>query len=272
MVSMRAASAALLALAACGRIGFQPAGDEGAEQKSDAAASVDAPTIDSAPGMGTVTITETTEPYQPLANGTVFPGFMAGVSDEDNYAIALPFTFMFYGQPFTTLGVSVNGYATLEFAPTNEDSYLNECPFDATLPNATIAVFWDDLVATMKAPQGLMHYVIRGTAPSREVVVEWREMDAYYQQNMSAFTQGMRVTHMLVLKENGAIELRYGPRTAPTKNEDCGAQRHRGCSATIGIEGPAGTPRELSRCGTATGAMGTFQPIDEGLVIRYTPM
>lgn len=276
----RLATGLTVALAGCGRLGFVPAvpddaavaPDDGAVNKPDGQGStVDAPTIDAAPGTGSYLVTQTTAPYT-LLTGTAFPGFAAGVSDDDNFPLTLPFTFTFYGRAFTQLAVNVNGFVTFEFPPTGTETYMNECPFDPTTPNATIAVFWDDLTALTKAPPGAMSYLFDGTSPDRRLTVEWRDLDAYYQQNANnAFQSNLRVTEQLVLHETGTIEMHYGPRTAPTVTKDCGIDRHRGCSATVGLEGPAGSPTQMVQCGTAAGPMAGYTPIDDGRLITYVP-
>jgi hypothetical protein len=75
-----------------------------------------------------------------------------------------------------------------------------------------------------------------------------------------------------VLHENGVIELDYGPRTPPVYDKDCGLDRHRGCSATVGIEASGGVNAITHQCGTSAGAVPPFTPIDEGLRITFTPM
>jgi hypothetical protein len=81
----------------------------------------------------------------------------------------------------------------------------------------------------------------------------------------------MRVTQQLVMHESGVIELKYGPRTAPTLNRDCGLERHRGCSATIGIEAEGNAPTKTIQCGTDVGPLGTITMIDPGRMFTLTP-
>ena len=91
-------------------------------------------------------------------------------------------------------------------------------------------------------------------------------------EGSNAFAQGVRVTQALVLHETGTIEMHYGPRTAPkTLNRDCGADRHRGCSATIGLEASGSTLFKNVQCGTSTGPGPGYTPIDEGRLFTYTP-
>ena len=81
----------------------------------------------------------------------------------------------------------------------------------------------------------------------------------------------MRVTQKLVLHQTGAIELHYGPRTTTTVNKDCGLDRPRGCSATVGIEASGGASSLMIQCGTAAGPLPGYSPINEGRLITFTP-
>lgn len=258
---------ALATLCACGRLGFAPVDDAPTPKAGDAAGGDGPPPADSPAGMGDYTVTQTTGAYVPLAGAPV-PGFAAGADDE-NYSVALPFTFVFYGVPYTSVTVSVNGYLTFGPPASGSDTTSNDCPLDGTAPDAVIAVFWDDLDA------GTISYAVTGSAPDRQLTVEWKDMDAYYVagNGNNAFTQGIAVTQQVTLHETGAIEMRYGPRTAPTNvNQDCGADRHRGCSATVGLEAPASTVFDTVQCGTAAGPGPGYTPIDEGRVITFTPI
>ncbi len=275
--------AVLLFLAACGRFGFSGSGGDGGATndgtddavvtvgKADAPPMVDSgATIDDLPGMGGYTLTTGSAPYVPLA-GTTVPGF-ALAADDDNYQFALPFTFPFYRVPYTTLTISVNGYVTFDPPVVGADTEYNDCPLDATPPGAMIAIFWDDLYASTVAPTAGLSYAVTGTAPDRMLAIEWLDMDAYYVVGSNAFTQGVRVTHTLVLHESGTIEMHYGPRSPPAyPNKDCGADRHRGCSATVGLEAPGSALFDNVQCGTAAGPGPGYMPIDEGLLLTFVP-
>lgn len=285
---MRAWGVVLIAAAGCGRLGFgdadaggsdAPAGDapgsaDGAIPKPDAAPEADADTrFDAALGTGGYTVARTGAPYVYLAGAPV-PGFAMG-DDDNNYTLPLPFTFAYYGIAYTSVTVSLNGYVTFGAAATGATTYDNDCPLDATAPDATIAVFWDDLFASaINAPMGSLSYATSGTPPAQQLAIEWRDMDAYYRTGNGGnyFTQGVRVTQTLVLHENGVIELHYGPRTPPTSpNQDCGPERHQGCSATIGLEAPGTTTTTPIQCGTAAGPGPGYIPIVDGDLITFTP-
>jgi hypothetical protein len=267
----------LLFLAACGRLGFDAvdgtdAGSGESIGKPDIGPLVDAGvTVDSPPGFGSYTFTDSTAPYVLLTGATV-PGF-AVQADDENYAMALPFTFTFYGIAYTSVTISMNGYVTFEDPIAGAETQRNDCGLDATQPGATIAVFWDDLYASAMAPSaGSLSYLFDGTAPDRRLTIEWRDLDAYYVAGSNAFTQGVRVTHSLVLHETGTIEMHYGPRSPPVStNKDCGPDRHRGCSATIGLEAPGSQLFANVQCGTSAGPGPGYTPIDAGRAFTFVP-
>lgn len=272
----------LVLLAACGRRGFgSPDGGSGGDdrgggddaQDPDAALAPDAVQPDAAP-VADYTVTSGTTPYTSLPGAAVVPGFVVG-ADDDSYAMTLPFAFPLYGTSYATIQINVNGFVTFGPAPTGLDAYINDCPLDATTPSATIAVFWDDLFSnSTTAPSGSVDYAQSLTTADRWFAVEWRDLDAYYQAGggNNHFSQNMRVTHQLVLHESGVIEMKYGPRVAPSLDRDCGLARHRGCSATIGIEAAGNSPTRTVQCGTDANALSPgFTPIDVDRTITFTP-
>jgi hypothetical protein len=249
-------------------MGFDAIDDAGhiKPQSVDAAAFVDSP-----PGSGSYTLVDTTAPYVGLGDVPPISGFVAGADDE-NYTLALPFPFDFYRVPYDVLTVSVNGYVTFTTPATGTDAATNDCSFDATSPDATIALFWDDLFASAEiTPMGTIVIATAGAAPDRTFTIEWRDMDAWYAQGGSFWSTSMRTTQQLVLHEGGVIEMHYGPRAGGSKERDCGLDRHRGCSATVGLEGAGAAPVHLVQCGTEAGPMTGYTPIDDGRLLRFTP-
>jgi len=238
---------------------------------ADPAAPDGAPGFDAQIGTGSYTVIESTAPYDSPASAQPIPGFAVG-SDDQGFVLALPFTFVFYGIPYTSVIASVNGFLTFGAAPSQVESYRNDCPFDATAPDAVIAVFWDDLVSPSSLPNGAMSFASEGSPPDR-FTIEWRDLDAFYQagNGNNAFSQGMRTTHEVVLHADGSIDLHYGPRTPPTQDKDCGLTRHQGCSATVGLEAPGGMSSVPIQCGTSAGWLTSFAPVVDGRLITFVP-
>ena len=267
-------AALVLLLASCGRFGFgnEPGGEQGVAKPDGSELDAD-PTIDAALGVGDYAVSESMTPYTLLGSPTPIVASGAGADDEF-FPLALPFTFTFYGIAYTQVQVAANGYLVFGNAPSGADNYTNDCPIDATPPDATIAVFWDDLYASPnQTPYGSIGYTTGGSAPDRTIEIEWRDMDAFYNAGggNNNFTQLLRITQKVVLHETGVIELHYGPRTPPMRDHDCGLERHLGCSATVGLDAPGGTMTKTVQCGTATGPKVSYAPLVEGRHITFTP-
>src|SRR4051812_11693839 len=122
---------------------------------------------------------------------------LAGI-DDGTAPLTLPFTFQFYGHPYTTVCASANGALYFvagasacsgfsDFANTDLTSTATPNDFAAVLP------FWSDL--TFQTPgAGAVFYQTIGAAGSRRFVVQWN----------NAFPQGSPnpVTFQVVLSES----------------------------------------------------------------------
>lgn len=200
-----------------------------------------------------------------------------GAGDEWSQLITLPFTFPYYGNHFTIVNAHSNGFLTLgtpanpNSPPTGSAAWVNDCPLDATTPNDTMALFWDDAQSRSEYPSQLWTKV-EGTAPNRRFIIEYRDFDLL-SCGMSTCTRlDARVNHQAILYENGDIEFRYGPRQTPSTTRGCtggGGDRDQeigGC-ATIGIEGmPAmAFDADQIQCDVTTPA------VTNGRVITFVP-
>ena len=65
------------------------------------------------------------------------------LADDAQASVALPFTFRYFGQPFTSLAVSSNGF--LVFGPSPATAWVNSPLPNTALPNGVVAAYWDDL-------------------------------------------------------------------------------------------------------------------------------
>ncbi len=155
-------------------------------------------------------------------------------SDEDliDTAIDIGFEFSFYGNTYQQVYVSTNGFIT--FDPTSPPSsttniFDNEVWPDAEKPNNVIAPFWDDLIGNRKDAtnnlKSAIYFEIRGSAPERELVIQWSKF-GFYQ------ITGAEINFQAVLFEDGHIEFNYGQLT---KDQNFAA-RSEGAQATIGVE------------------------------------
>lgn len=102
---------------------------------------------------------------------TVVPGPQA--ANIWSPATPLPFSFDFFGTPVTQFKASQNGLVTFDVASGLLPSANATLP-DASLPNNTIAVLWDEFTAS--APTGGgddIRFNTFGTAPNRQFWIKW---------------------------------------------------------------------------------------------------
>jgi subtilisin family serine protease len=133
--------------------------------------------------------------------------------------VELPFPAIFYGEAYTTAQVSTNGFLNF-LAP--DASYFNGPIPSASLPNAAVYPFWDDLDVDGAAR---VQTEVLGSAPNRRFVIEWDNVA--FRNDLS-----QRVDVEVVLAESGELTLQY------QGIDD--ASLEKGGSATIGIENAAG--------------------------------
>jgi len=102
---------------------------------------------------------------------TILPGSQS--ANTWSAVQTLPFAFDFFGQPVTHYKVSLNGLVTFDTASTALPSANENLP-SASLPDNTIAAFWDDF--TVSPPTGGNDEVridTFGTAPNRQLWIKW---------------------------------------------------------------------------------------------------
>jgi len=148
-------------------------------------------------------------------NGTGTDTGMAG--DDNSISIPIGFTFPFFGNSYTIAYPSTNGliaFGNETFAFSNWD-----IPSTYT-PDNMIMAYWDDLCVVYGT--GNVLYKLIGSAPSRQLVVEW-----YQVQPLSG---GQLMTFEVILSESGNIIIQY-----LTLNGMGGS------SASVGIENANGS-------------------------------
>jgi hypothetical protein len=93
-------------------------------------------------------------------------------SPDDGYAtVTLPFTFNFYGNPYTTLYIGTNGY--VGFTITSMTSLSAQNLPSATAPNNLIALFWHDMNLTNG---GTITYSTEGVTPNRKFIIYYNNV------------------------------------------------------------------------------------------------
>src|SRR5207249_3805379 len=142
------------------------------------------------------------------------------LDDDTAASIVPPFPVPFGGGSFTTLVVSSNGNVSFS-APFTD--YLNASipvPQDVTL----VAPFWDDLLPVVGTSQNVF-WAVTGTAPSRELVIEWRNVEHF------DCAVGATVKFQVVFFESSSnVLFNY----ADTTFGGCVADQ--GGSATVGVQ------------------------------------
>lgn len=96
--------------------------------------------------------------------------------DDNRYPFTIPFTFRYFGIPYTSGYLCTNGWASLGADP-NVNIYTNTTLPNSELPNNAIYVFWDDLVYSQSTwPDAQLLYQTLGSSPNRVFVLEWYQV------------------------------------------------------------------------------------------------
>src|SRR5437867_171166 len=203
------------------------------------------------PGGDTVTV-------QVLSSYTVTPtafsyrtisGSNLNLDDDSSVGIGLPFPIAFAGGSFSVVFVGSNGNVSFT-APFT--AYLNE-PIPTTQIATLVAPWWDDLLPLVGTSQNVF-WAVTGTAPNRELVVEWRDVP-HYECGPSAATT---VTFQVVFFEgSGNILFNYADAIF---GGGC-AVDDRGASATVGVQTGAGLGTSFSF---------NTQSLSSGLALLWT--
>lgn len=151
--------------------------------------------------------------YDIRTNPNVVPAAFTGGNLDDGWTSAIPigFPFKFYGNLYSNLYLSTNGFISFNALTS---SYLTNGQIPSTaLPNNIIAPFWDDLDGRT---QGTVHYLT--------------DNGKFYVQftNWQRYNATGSLTFQVEMHQNGKIMVYYNNMNA-TLN-----------SATVGIENPAG--------------------------------
>jgi hypothetical protein len=166
-------------------------------------------------------------------------------SDEGVTQLPLPFTFSFYGVPYTSVRVSANGYLSFSDAA---PQWVNSMLPTSTVPNSIFA-FWDDLIQRSTG----VCVATTGTAPDRTFIAQW--VDA------SFFPSNDPNTHLtfevLLDERTSTVDVRYLQMTGE-------GDRATGASATVGVQQGAGSAYDLV-------AYNTAGVTESGNGFRWTP-
>ncbi|MEV0846693.1 S8 family serine peptidase [Streptomyces sp. NPDC049954] len=156
-------------------------------------------------------------------------------------AVTLPFPVALYGHTYDKGWVTRDGQLVFGYLNMGDNGGLPS----TSGANGALSPFWDQL--TTDAASGV-YTAVRGTAPHREYVVEWRDMPL-------ARDTSQRVGFAVTISEDGTYTFHY-------QGIGDGAYE-RGSGATIGAENHEGTDGfQYSR---------DEQSLREGMAIRFRP-
>ncbi len=140
-------------------------------------------------------------------------GDALGLDDDNSALVSLPWTFSFYGNTYSSVVVSSNGYLTFG---TNGTDFSNDPIPNTNTPNALIAPFWDDLNPA-SAGEVYTYY----DASLDCWIAEWYQVPHYSGSDPYTFE--------VLLYPDGRIVFQYLDLQGDLT------------SATVGIENPSGT-------------------------------
>ncbi len=161
-------------------------------------------------------------------------GVLVAGSQADDAAVTIPlpsgWTSSIYDAAVTSLSASTNGLITANGATST--AFTN-----ATLPaavgttNPTLAPLWDDMIMTAaNVTDGGIYVNTIGTAPNRQLVIEWRA------QHFAESVNGPITINIAAVLFEGSSNIRYvytSTGIAPNAN---------GVSATVGVQRAASSP------------------------------
>jgi len=149
-------------------------------------------------------------------------GQALSISDNSYRPLTLPFSFPFYGQPYTSVWVSDNGFVSFGAAPAGASPASATCLPTAATPNNAAYVLWRDWNPAL----GGQVYAHQPSAD--QFVITWRQV--------VLAGGGPAHSFQLVLMRNGRLLFQYQEIQSPPWS-------------TIGLENYDGTVATQVRCG-----------------------
>ncbi|HBS29271.1 MAG TPA: hypothetical protein DEB06_07425, partial [Phycisphaerales bacterium] len=152
------------------------------------------------------------------------------LGDEDVLTVAIGFSFKFFGESYTQVGVSSNGFLVLG---SEDNSALARVFPNTAAPNAVIAPFWSNWNVFGHTGKDFSVYTqTSGGVGNGVLTVEWNV-------GLDFETFVDTASFQVLLHENGGdIEFRYGPFTSlPGSFDDVGEQFSIGIEDKTGLRG-----------------------------------
>ena len=155
-------------------------------------------------------------------------------SDDNGTNIAIPFTFTYFGNDYSSCYINTNGL--LVFGSTST-SNSNQCFPDPIVPNNCIASYWDNLFyQTTCSPTVKWRYTTTGSTPNRIFIVSW--INFRHQSGPCNFYVNSQIK---LFETSNIIEVHLKSNGLTINN-----------SGTIGIENSDGTEGFYSICNQST--------------------
>ncbi|MCF7801205.1 MAG: T9SS type A sorting domain-containing protein [Candidatus Marinimicrobia bacterium] len=169
-----------------------------------------------------------------LGSGTLVPLNDHGENQDDITTISLPFAFGFYGQNYSQVSISSNGYVAL--GASSQSTFRNWRIPGALGPNPMIAGFWDDLM--LGTGSGVYTYF---DVVEHKFIIEYSSM-------VNRYDNSTRETFQIILYDpqyygssdgNGDILILYND--INNVDSGTGSTSSHGNYATVGIKNQTGT-------------------------------
>jgi len=146
--------------------------------------------------------------------------------------VNMGFSFTFYGQTYTDVDVSTNGYLTFGSDP---DNYTADSIPDTNDPDNIIAPFWCDLDLS---GGGEIFAKTMGTAPNRQFIVQYKNVDFY---DASERPGNALLNFEVILSEaDNSILFQYGDMLSVNSHGNGDGGDPDGDDTSIGIENADG--------------------------------
>ncbi|KPE51380.1 T9SS type A sorting domain-containing protein [Chryseobacterium indologenes] len=148
---------------------------------------------------------QSTGTYTPIS-GTVIAeatGNTASTSLDDTiYPLSLPFDFTFNGAAYNSINVSTNGFITFGSTAPSSSAYS---PISSTAGySGAISAWGKDLnsIFNINSTTGNISWETRGTAPNREMVIQWKDFRPSYS---TSTTSVYAFSFQIILQETSNV-------------------------------------------------------------------
>ncbi|MBI5878671.1 MAG: S8 family serine peptidase [Chloroflexi bacterium] len=160
-------------------------------------------------------------------------------ADDVTQTVALPFAFTFYGNTYSSVNVSSNGFVS--FGSLDNSYPQHECIPSATTPDNAIYGYWVDLVPNDARPEAASYArAVWAKTVNGLFVIEWQEVPRFSMQGSAVQVESFEI----VLYPQGYAVLQY-----QTVDDTA--------DVTIGIEDSTGSRADQRFCSVSNPPPGT---------------